>query len=148
MAFAPAAPPMAPMQFAQGGPSLGTQLQALAKAGTPLARMAGQAIAPTPPLPVAPGSAVPGAIGPTAAGGPNGPQPLVAPGTTPMGPPMPGAAPAPSPSLVDAVRGMAPQQILDVLRNMSLGGQKVIPDGQPGSVALQGAGMMPSTFGG
>lgn len=147
MAFAPLPPPMAPMQFAQG-PNLAGQLQALAKAGTPVAAMAGRAVAPNAPLPVDPGSAVPGAVGPTAAGGPNGPQPLVAPGVTPMGPPSPMAAPAQSPSLVDAVRGMAPQQILDVLRGMTMNSRAVIPPGQPGSVALQGAGMMPSTFGG
>jgi hypothetical protein len=157
MAFAPAPPPLMPMQFATG-PSLGDQLQALAKAGTPIARAAGQAIAPgAPPPPSAPGSAVPGATGMTAVGGPTGPQPLVAPGTTPAGPAAPGAGPgmagmpsvaAPQPSIVEAIRGMAPQQILDALRAMSQGGQRVIPPGMPGSTALQGAGMMPSTYGG
>ena len=145
---APAPMQFAPLQFAQAGPGLGAQLQALGKNVGPIAGALNGAMAA--PGAIAPGSAVPGAAGPTAAGGPNGPQPLVTPGTVPAGPPVPGAtpgmagAPPAQPGILDALKGMQPQQILDVLRNMSAGGQKVIPPGMPGAAALQGAGMIPS----
>lgn len=46
------------------------------------------------------------------------------------------------PGLLAALRGMSPQSILDQLRNMSAGGQSVIPQGMPGSAALSSAGML------
>ena len=48
----------------------------------------------------------------------------------------------PQPGIMAALKGLSPQAILDQLRAMSAGGQQVIPPGMPGSVALQGAGML------
>lgn len=144
----PQIPPMMQLQFAQS-PNRNNLVAGLIKN---LGAAKG-AVTPAPDQPaVDPGAAVPGAVGMTAAGSPNGPQPLVTPGTVPQGPPAPSVG-APGaiggqPSIIDAMRGMQPTQILDVLRNMSRGGQQVVPPGMPGSAALAGAGMLPSTFGG
>jgi hypothetical protein len=88
------------------------------------------------------GGAVPGAQGPTSVGGPQGPQPLVAPGT-----------PGQTPSAMDVIKGMSPPQILNWLRNTSgpqvAGALGVPPPGQalPGPQALAQAvpqaGMLP-----
>jgi hypothetical protein len=48
----------------------------------------------------------------------------------------------PQPGLLDALKGMSPQSILDRLRAMSAGGQSVMPQGMPGSAALDSAGML------
>lgn len=171
MAGAP--PPMQfmPLQYAQGGGDLASQLKALGQAAGPLAKAAGSAMTPAA---VAPGSAVPGDVGPSSVGGPNGPAPLVPPGTTPMANPMPGqpgspqagpvapggsmplpgmpgtaaagpAAPQPpaQSGILAALQGLQPPQIMDILRKMSSQGQSVIPATQPGSAALQGAGLLP-----
>lgn len=138
--------PLAQLQFAQA-PDMGAQIQALTKnLGAAKGAIGGPA---APVAPVDPGAAIPGATGPTAAGGPNGPQPLVAPGVTPQGPtqagaPMgsPAAAPGQPTGILQALQGLQPQQILDVLRGMSANGQKVIPPGMPGSAALGSAGML------
>src|SRR6516164_8951229 len=167
------APP--PMQFAQlkfadqPKTNIGTQMQQLGKnlkkAGV------GNLLQPTPPA-VVPGAAVPGAQGPTSAGGPQGPMPLVAPGTpgpsvapaaaAPAGPQMaPPAAPPPVttppvqlPQIIPAqqpgvnpTQNMSPVQQLDWLRRMTGMGQSVIPPGMPGSAALTGAGLLPSSPG-
>src|SRR6516162_7305783 len=172
------APP--PMQFAQlkfadqPKTNLGTQMQDLGnnlkKAGI------GNLLQPTPPA-VVPGAAVPGVQGPTAAGGSQGPMPLVAPGTpgpsvapaaaAPAGPQMaPPAAPppvttppiqlpqimpaqsqAPGPSAATVAQSMAPQAQLDWLTRISGIGPNIAPPGFPGSTALSGAGMLPSSPG-
>lgn len=46
----------------------------------------------------------------------------------------------PQPGLMDALKGMSPQSILERLRSMSAGGQQ--PMGLPGSAALDSAGML------
>jgi|SRR6516164_273530 len=160
------APP--PMQFAQlkfadqPKTNVGTQMQDLGKnlkkAGI------GNLLQPTPPA-VVPGAAVPGAQGPTSAGGPQGPMPLVAPGTpgpsvapaaaAPVAPPpvttppvqLPQIVPAPPQPGVNPTQNMTPVQQLDWLKRMTGIGQSVIPPGQPGSAALQGAGLLPSSPG-
>lgn len=141
----PQIPPMMNLQFAQA-PNRGAQLAGLLKNIGSAKDSLVTAMTPSPALDS--GAAVPGAQGATAAGGINGPQPLVAPGTTPQGPPNLAAAAPQQLSILDAIRGMSPPQILDVLRGMSQGGQQVTPPGVPGAMALQGAGMMPSTYGG
>jgi hypothetical protein len=76
---APPAMQMAPLQFAQPTQTMASQLQGL---GKNLAS-AGKAVLPglggPPATPIAPGAPIPGAAGPTAAGGPGGPQPLINP---------------------------------------------------------------------
>src|SRR4249920_3644491 len=114
MSGAPPPMQMTPLQFAQGGGGgdLASQLQALAKGVKPAVGAVQGALAQQPQDP---GASVPGAAGPTSVGG----APL-------------GAAPA-QPSILDAIRGMSPPQIMDVLRNMSNRGQSVIGQGMPGS---------------
>jgi hypothetical protein len=162
----PAPPPMqfAQLKFAdQPKTNLGTQMQDLGKnlkkAGV------GNLLQPTPPA-VVPGAAVPGAQGPTSAGGPQGPMPLVAPGTPgpsvapaaaapPVPPPpvttppvqLPQIVPAPPQQGVNPTQNMTPPQQLDWLRRMTGIGQSVIPPGMPGSAALSGAGLLPSSPG-
>jgi len=143
---APAPMQFAPLQFAQS-PGLGAQLQQLGKAVGPAAGVMKGMMAPGA---IDPGAAIPGAAGPTAAGGPSGPAPLAPPNAAPAMAGSPGSPyagpvnPQAQPGIMDALKGMQPQQILDVLRNMSAGGQKVIPPGMPGSAALAGAGLLPS----
>ena len=168
---APQAMRFADLKFAdQPKTNLGTQMQDLGKnlkkAGV------GNLFQPTPPA-VVPGAAIPGAQGPTSAGGPQGPMPLVAPGTpgpsvapaaaAPAGPQMappaapppvttppvqlPQIVPAPPQQGVNPTQNMTPPQQLDWLRRMTGIGQSVIPLGQPGSAALQGAGLLPSSPG-
>ena len=167
------APP--PMQFAQlkfadqPKTNIGTQMQQL---GKNLKAAGGDKLfQPTPPA-VVPGAAVPGAQGPTSAGGPQGPMPLVAPGTPgpsvapaaaapagpqmapPAAPPAPTTPPIPLPQIIPAqqpgvnpTQNMTPMQTLDWLRRMTGMNQSVIPPGQPGSAALTGAGLLPSSPG-
>jgi hypothetical protein len=170
------APP--PMQFAQlkfadqPKTNVGTQMQQL---GKNLKAAGGDKLfQPTPPT-VVPGAAVPGVQGPTSAGGPQGPMPLVAPGTPgpsvappaaaapPVAPPTPPPAagmppiqlpqiiqapPAvPGPSAATVAQSMAPQAQLDWLRRISGIGPNVPPPGFPGATALTGAGMLPSSPG-
>jgi hypothetical protein len=161
----PGAPPpmqFAPLSFSQPsqGNSLGSQLQALGKAAGPLATAAGGMGGMGGAL--TPGSAIPGAEGMTSVGGPNGPMPVVAPGTVAPAAPNPGQAgsmqagplapgqqfSAPQPSILDALKGMQPPQIMDVLRRMSSQGQSIQPPGMPGSAALSSAGLLPSYGGG
>ena len=167
------APP--PMQFAQlkfadqPKTNIGTQMQQLGK--NLKAAGADKLFQPTPPA-VVPGAAVPGAQGPTSAGGPQGPMPLVAPGTPgpsvapaaaapagsqmapPAAPPAPTTPPIPLPQIIPAqppgvnpAQNMTPMQTLDWLRRMTGMNQSVIPPGQPGSAALTGAGLLPSSPG-
>jgi hypothetical protein len=140
----PAPPPMQfqPLQFAQS-PSMGQALQGLGQSLTPIARQLGQ---PSPTMPMNPGSAVPGAQGPTSVGGPAGPAPLVQPGTT-----TPGQFPGPSP-MSTFLNSLSPPQLLSWLQNATRTGQP-LSAGLPGSAATQGAGMLPtmnnpSQFGG
>ena len=168
------APP--PMQFAQlkfadqPKTNVGTQMQQL---GKNLKAAGGDKLfQPTPPA-VVPGAAVPGAEGQTAAGGPGPYRQLVAPGTpgpsvapaaaalagpqmapqgaapvAPTTPPisLPQIIPAQQPG-VNPTQNMTPVQTLDWLRRMTGTGQSVIPQGQPGSAALTGAGLLPSSPG-
>jgi hypothetical protein len=173
------APP--PMQFAQlkfadqPKTNTGQQMQTLGK--NLKAAGADKLFQPTPPA-VVPGAAVPGAQGPTSAGGPQGPMPLVAPGTpgpsvappaaaVPAGPQMapPAAPPAPTtppiqlpqivqappavpgPSAATVAQSMAPQAQLDWLRRIAGIGPNTAPPSFPGSTALQGAGILPSSPG-
>lgn len=146
--------PMLQMQFAQS-PSLGQRLQGMGTnltAAAPALKAGANALMPgaTPPAPN------PGEMGSPQAGpiAPGGQMPLPGmPGTAVAGPvappPAPGAGPqAGAPSLLDAIKGMQPQQIMDVLRNASRQGVNVLPTGAPGSSAMQSAGMLPSTYGG
>ena len=108
--------------------------------------------------PLAAGAPIPGAVGPTSAGGPQGPMPLAPPAAAPAQPPAaapgvpppqmtPPLQPPPGPSVADATRNMTPPQLLDWLKRMTGAGQQVIPPGMPGSAALSsaGLGMLPST---
>ena len=167
----PAPPPMqfAQLKFAdQPKTNTGQQMQQLGK--NLKAAGADKLFQPTPPA-VVPGAAIPGAQGPTSAGGPQGPMPLVAPGTPgpsvappvaappgaapptaapPAGPPpvqLPPIIPAPAQTGVNPTQNMTPPQMLDWLKRMTGAGQSVIPPGQPGSAALQGAGLLPSSPG-
>lgn len=64
------------------------------------------------------------------------PQPMnISPDATNAGTNMPGSG------ILDAIRGMSPQAILDRLKTMSAPAQPM-PQGMPGSVALDGAGML------
>lgn len=104
---------MIPLQYAQS-PSMNTQLQALGKSL--------QGLAPKP-------GAQPAV--------PTGPAPMdISPAATNAG------TNVPQPGIMDALKGMSPQSILDRLRQMSAGGQQVIPQGMPGSAALDSAGML------
>ena len=162
---APQAMRFADLKFAdQPKTNLGTQMQTLGK--NLKAAGADKLFQPTPPA-VVPGAAVPGAQGPTSAGGPQGPMPLVAPGTPgpsvapaaaaapPPAPPpvttppvqLPQIVPAPPQPGVNPTQNMTPPQMLDWLKRMTGVGQSVIPPGQPGSAALQGAGLLPSSPG-
>lgn len=72
-------------------------------------------------------------------GAPGVPAPMdISPGATNAGtnmPTMPGSG------ILDAIRGMSPQAILDRLKTMSAPAQPM-PQGMPGSVALDSAGML------
>lgn len=159
MAYTP--PTMQPLQFSYAQPTdYGGMMKNL---GSTLGKVApGLLNSATSAPPQIPGQAIPGAVGPTAAGGPNGPQPLVNPGTMPQGPMPPPAAPnltgqppanvaatgqPAQPGLLNVIKGMQPPQILSMLQNMTRSGQNVGAQ-LPGSAAFGQAGMMPSTFGG
>jgi hypothetical protein len=60
-------------------------------------------------------------------------------GSMQAGPVAPGQSVSAQPSILDAIKGMQPTQIMDVLRNMSNRGQSV---GVPGSAAMNSAGML------
>ena len=117
--------------------------------------------------PLAAGAAIPGAVGPTSAGGPQGPMPLVQPpgqpaaqppAMPPAGQPAGGTPPIVLPQIVqpqpqaqpqqgvNPTQNMTPMQTLDWLRRMTGAGQSVVPPGMPGSAALNsaGLGMLPS----
>jgi hypothetical protein len=114
---------------------------------------------PQGPMPlVAPGTPGPSVAPPAAA------PPPMAPGAAPAPPaPVPGQPPQPfstggappvylpqiisNPPRVNPTQNMTPPQMLDWLKRMTGVGQSVIPPGQPGSAALQGAGLLPSSPG-
>jgi hypothetical protein len=140
----PAPPPMQfqPLQYAQT-PGMGQRFDQFGKSLAPAAQALGQ---PAAIAPVNPGSAVPGAGGPTAVGGPAGPAQLVPPGTT-----TPGQFAGPSP-MSTFLNSLSPPQLLSWLQNSTRTGQP-LSAGLPGSAAMSGAGMLPtmnnpSQFGG
>src|SRR6516165_8146519 len=96
---APQAMRFADLKFAdQPKTNTGQQMQTLGK--NLKAAGADKLFQPTPPA-VVPGAAVPGAQGPTSAGGPQGPMPLVAPGT-------PGPSVAPPAAVPQGTAPVAP----------------------------------------
>jgi hypothetical protein len=128
---------MPPMQFAQS-PSMPQQLTALSKGLSgfkPGIQNLQNQFSPI-------GGAVPGAQGPTSVGGPQGPQPLQAPGT-----------PGQTPSITDAIKGLTPPQILSLLQNtsspnltpalMASAQPQPIPGPQALAQATPQAGMLP-----
>jgi hypothetical protein len=114
------------------------------------------------------GAAVPGAGGPSAVGGPQGPAPLQQPGVmqpppgTPYSPqagpvaPQPGmpqpGMPPPQPGvpqppqgptpIQDFTRNMTPPMMLDWLKRMTQAGGSILPPGAPGTAAMQSAGLL------
>jgi hypothetical protein len=85
-----------------------------------------------------------------AAAAPAGPQmvpPAAPPAPTTPPIPLPQIVPAPPQPGVNPTQNMTPPQMLDWLKRMTGAGQSVIPPGQPGSAALQGAGLLPSSPG-
>jgi len=125
-----AAVPGAEGQTAAGGPGPYRQLVA---PGTPGPSVAPSAAAPPPMAPGAPPAPVPG----------QPPQQFPTGGAPPVFlPQIIGSQPP-----VNPTQNMTPPQQLDWLRRMTGMGQSVIPPGQPGSAALQGAGLLPSSPG-
>src|SRR6516164_935362 len=90
--------------------------------------------------PLAAGAAIPGAVGPTSAGGPQGPMPLVQPAAAPAAqpaaaqpPPPPSTPPVVLPQIVqqppqgvNPTQNMTPMQTLDWLRRMTGAGQSIV----------------------
>ena len=169
-------PAPSPMQFAQmpGLINAPTVADAMKNMGKNLASANKTLQQQTPAMdPTQAGAAVPGAQGPTAAGGPQGPAPLQGQSALP-GSPYSAAAGPPRPMVPNQPQGGAmiggqpgapgqtpvgamaqqPGFLQALIQRIMGGGQGVNPNGVSGMAALNGAGMLaptmnnPSAYGG
>ena len=157
--------------------NVGTQMQQLGKnlkaaGGDKLFQPTPPAVVPGAAVPGAEGPTAAGGPGPyRQLVAPGTPGPSVAPSAAAPPPMAPGAPPAPVPGQppqqfptggappvflpqiigsqppVNPTQNMTPVQQLDWLRRMTQTGQNVIPPGMPGSAAMSGAGILPSSPG-